>query len=320
MSDQLGEIIQVSVKKLWKHEQYDFTPWLAEDENISRLAEALGLELEVEGTEVAVGPYSADILAKDVGSNRYVVIENQYGKTDHDHLGKLITYASFLDAGSIVWIAEHFTEEHQKALDWMNDHTTEDLAFFAVSLELWQIDRSRPAVRFNVISRPNELVKQAAAKKGAAELSDAKKLQLEFWTAFRDQLLKKNVLKNAQTPRGQYWYDVSIGRSGVTLSNIANTQEGRIGVRLYISHNLADWLLPILEAEREAIEDEVGDPLFWNPNPDNRDKIVVLYRNTNLEDRDSWPENIDWLVERVDRFRKAFGPRVKQAKQPAVTA
>lgn len=317
MQGGLGEIVQVNVRNFWKHEQYDFTPWLASEENMDRLASAIGLELEVEGIEVAVGPYSADILAKDIGSNRYVVIENQFGKTNHDHLGKLITYASFLDAGAVVWIAEHFTEEHQKALAWLNDHTTEDLEFYAVAVELWQIDQSRPAVRFNVVSRPNELVKQAAATKTVGELSDARQTQLEFWTAFRDRLLSQGILKSAQTPRAQYWFDISIGKSGVFLSNIANTQEGRIGVRLYITHHLAGWLLPALENSKQEIESEIGEPILWNPNPDNRDKIVAIYRDANLEDRNSWPAHLDWMVSRVTRFRDAFGTRVKTIKPPS---
>ena len=229
-----GEIEKVDVRSAWAHEQHEFTPWLSEDENMARLSDAIGVDLEVEGIEVAVGPYSADILAKDIGSQRYVVIENQFGKTNHDHLGKLITYASFLDASTVIWIAEHFTEEHHKAIDWINDHTTEGVNFYAVELELWRIDQSRPAIRFNILSRPNELIRQAAATKTIAELSDTRRLQLEFWTAFRDRLLEKGVIKTAQTPRPQYWFDVAIGRSGVHIENIANTYDGRIGVRLYL--------------------------------------------------------------------------------------
>lgn len=312
-----GEIEKVDVRSAWAHEQHEFTPWLAEDENISRLSEAIGVDLEVEGIEVAVGPYSADILAKDIGSQRYVVIENQFGKTNHDHLGKLITYASFLDAGTVIWIAEHFTEEHHKAIDWINDHTIEDVAFYAVAIELWRIDNSRPAVRFSVLSRPNELVKQAAATKAMAELSDVRRLQLEFWTAFRDKLLERGVVKTAQTPRPQNWFVVAIGRSGVHISAIANTHEGRIGVMLYMSHKLADWLLPALEQEREQIEAEIGECLMWNPNPDKRDKIIALHHQANLADRASWPAYIEWMVDRVERLRKAFSPRVKRI-QPQV--
>ena len=159
---QLGKIEAVGARHVWADEAADFTPWLAEEKNIALLGEALGLELEVESTEVAVGPYSADILAKDTGTGRFVVIENQLAKTNHDHLGKAVTYASALDATAVVWIAPEFTEEHQKALEWLNDHTTEDLAFYAVLLEVWRIENSPPAVRFNVISRPAGAARKAA--------------------------------------------------------------------------------------------------------------------------------------------------------------
>src|SRR5690554_541925 len=138
----------------WNNEARDFTPWLSN--NISELNKALGLELEVENTEVAVGPYSADILAKDTGTGQYVVIENQLEKTNHDHLGKAITYASVLDASTIIWIATDFTEEHKKALDWLNDHTSDQISIFGVQVELWQIDNSNAALRFNIVSKPNQ--------------------------------------------------------------------------------------------------------------------------------------------------------------------
>lgn len=311
---EFGDIKKVDVKSIWQNEQYNFTPWLAEEENIAELAFALGLELEVENVEVAVGPYSADILARDVGTGRYVVIENQFGRTNHDHLGKLITYGSFLDVAAVVWLAEDFTEEHQKALDWLNDHTTEDLDFYGVALELWQIDGSRPAVRFNVVSRPNTIVKQATAAKATGQLSEARKLQLDFWTAFRECLLAKKVVSSAQTPRPQYWFDVALGRSHFVLSNIANTYENRIGMRVYMSNKVADAALEQLLPQKDEIEKELGEKLQWNPNPEKRDKIIALYRDVNLDDRKQWPEYCDWLVDRVAKFRKVFGPRIKSLR------
>ncbi|NQE53172.1 hypothetical protein C5S29_06230, partial [ANME-1 cluster archaeon GoMg3.2] len=125
----LGNLKKVNIRKKWPDETSDFTPWLAREENMEKLSLALGLELQVENIEVSVGPYSADILAKDVGSDRYVVIENQLRKTNHDHLGKLITYGSVLDASANVWITSEFTEEHKKALDWLNDHTSDEISF-----------------------------------------------------------------------------------------------------------------------------------------------------------------------------------------------
>jgi hypothetical protein len=121
MTIDLGQIKKVSIRDVWKHEEKDFTPWLATEVNISELAEELGLELQVEGTEVAVGPFWADVLAKDASGN-LVLIENQFGKTDHDHLGKVLTYAATLGAAAVIWIAEQFTDEHRKAIEWLNEH------------------------------------------------------------------------------------------------------------------------------------------------------------------------------------------------------
>src|SRR3989339_515114 len=123
MEQELGNLKKINIRKYFPSESSDFTPWLASEENIAKLGSSIGIELEVENTEVSVGPYSADILAKDIGTGKYVVIENQLEKTNHDHLGKAITYASVLDASAIIWIANEFTEEHKKALDWLNDHT-----------------------------------------------------------------------------------------------------------------------------------------------------------------------------------------------------
>ena len=119
MSEELGELHRVDLRIYWSNEAAEFTPWLASEENIAKLAEALGIDLEVESTEVAAGPYSADILARDTVTGDYVVIENQLGKTDHDHLGKAITYAAVLNASAVVWIAGQFTDEHKKSLDWL---------------------------------------------------------------------------------------------------------------------------------------------------------------------------------------------------------
>jgi hypothetical protein len=207
----LGKIQVVSLRSIWKNEAQDFTPWLAE--NIEELGVTLGLELEYEDKEVSVGPYSADILAKDAGTGKYVVIENQLEKTNHDHLGKCITYSAVLDASAVIWIASDFTEEHKKALDWLNDHTSEEIAFYGVKLELIRIDNSFPAVQFNIQSKPNEVVRQATKSKESGELSNAKKIQLQFWDYFREALIKTGKIRSLQTPRPQYWFDIALGKS-----------------------------------------------------------------------------------------------------------
>lgn len=311
MTIDLGEIRRLRVRDHWKHEEQEFTPWLAKEDNIDRLGKAIGIELQVEGIEVAVGPFSADVLAKDASGN-YVVIENQFGKTDHDHLGKILTYAATLGATVVIWIAEQFTDEHRKTIEWLNERVSDELSLYAIEIELWQIDQSRPGLRFNVLSEPTEISKQATALKVAGPLTDVKKLQLEFWSACRHELLKRKIVPTAMAPRPQYWFNVSLGRSNIHLSNIANTTDGKIGVRVYITNKVASAALPQLEVERSAIESEIGENLDWNPNPEAIDKVIKLERTADLSDREKWPEYVAWLVETVDKFKKAFGPRVKK--------
>lgn len=309
----LGDLKNVSLRKIWTNEAYDFTPWLAE--NLDKIGEAVGLELEFEAKEVSVGPYSADILAKDTGTDKFVVIENQLEKTDHDHLGKCITYGSVLDASAVIWIASKFTEEHKKALDWLNDHTSDELGFYGIKIELWQIDNSQPAVRFNVVSSPNSMVKQATQRKEQGELSDSRKRQLEFWTSFREELEKTGKIRSLQTARPQYWFDVALGKSGVHLSNTFNTDRNEISARVYIQNQQVDEWLPFFEQNKSIIETEIGHELIWNPNPDNRDKVIVLPRHFDLDNEIDWNTALEWLVEKTLKFKKVFSGLIKEKKQ-----
>ncbi len=269
--------------------------------------------MEVEDTEVSVGPYSADILARDTASGDFVVIENQLAKTNHDHLGKAITYGAALNAAAIVWIASDFSDEHKKALDWLNDNSTGDVAFFGVRLELWQVDESRPAVRFNVISRPAEIgLSLGTHTVSGKPITETKKLQGEFWSAFRAQLLERKVLTSARKPRPQYWYNIALGRTGIHLSVVANTSENWTGIRVYMRARYnAQAALDQLLAQRKEIEDEIGTELSWDASGGARDKTILLRRPADLRKRDSWPDYLDWLVNMTSKFRKAFMPRVR---------
>ena len=313
MALKLGLLKNLKLKSVWSHEEHDFTPWLAEESHLAALSEAIGMDLQLDRIEVPVGPYWADILAKDA-SGDYVVIENQFGKTNHDHLGKLLTYGATLGASAVVWIAEQFTDEHRKTVDWLNERTIDSLSLYAVQLEVLQIDDSPPAIRFNIISQPNQVVRAATAAKAAGALTEAQQMQLEFWTMFQKRLLEKKVIPSAQTARPQYWFDVALGRSNISLSNILDTYAGRIGVRVYISNRIADVALAQLEKDKDAIEKEIGQTLSWNPTPEKRDKIIGLYRKVDLSNREAWPEYCEWLVDTVAKFRKAFMPRVKALK------
>lgn len=282
--------------------------------NLEQIGEAIGLELELDSKEVSVGPFSADILAKDTGSDKFVVIENQLEKTNHDHLGKCITYASVLDASAVIWIASKFTDQHKKALDWLNDHTSDEIGFYGIKVELWQIDESQPAVRFNVVSEPNTAVRQATKRKEQGELSDTRKTQFEFWTAFREKLENTGKIRSLQTPRPQYWFDVALGKSGIHLSNTFNTDRNEIGVRVYIHNKKVEEWLPYFELKKEIIESKIGTELNWNPNPNNKDKVITLTKHFDLERKENWKEAIDWLSKNTVKFKATFSNIIKEKK------
>lgn len=311
MTKSLGSLDQVALRNIWPHEANDFTPWLAMEENMNKLGDALGLELETEEVECSVGPYSADIVARDA-TGQVVVIENQLEKTNHDHLGKCLTYASVLDASTVIWIASSFTDEHKKAFDWLNDKSGLDLSFFGVRLELWSIDGSNPAVRFNVVSAPADIVKRAHQKKLSAGVSETKQLQFRWWTAVRDALMTRGIVKSPQAANPRYWYNISLGRSGFGLSCTANVPQQKISVRLYLrAIKGGQQALDTLIEKRETIESEIGTALEWNPNPNARDKTVRLVHKADISDEASWPAHIDWMLDTIELFKAAFSGRVK---------
>ena len=148
----LGRFEPVALRDIWTSEAAEFTPWLARPENLSVLGETLGIDLELEAQERSVGPFRADILCKDIATDSWVLVENQLERTDHIHLGQLLTYASGLEAVTIVWIAAQFTDEHRSTLDWLNRITDARFRFFGLEVELWRIGDSLPAPRFSVIA------------------------------------------------------------------------------------------------------------------------------------------------------------------------
>src|SRR5438093_1744103 len=208
----LGRLQKVDLREAWTSESSDFTPWLAQEGNLKLLGETIGIELELASQEKEVGSFRADILCKDTATNNWVLIENQLERTDHLHLGQLLTYAAGLNAVTIVWIAERFTEEHRAALDWLNERTDKKINVFGLEIEPWRIGDSPVAPKFNIISQPNDwsrTVQQAAA---SGEVSEHKQLQQRFWTAFSDFMEAQGSFIRCTKPLPQHWMNLSFVR------------------------------------------------------------------------------------------------------------
>ncbi|HVB20562.1 MAG TPA: DUF4268 domain-containing protein [Ktedonobacteraceae bacterium] len=312
----LGRLEKVDLRSAWSSESSDFTPWLADQENLEILGKAIGLELELEAREKYVGPFRADILCKDTGSGNWVLVENQLEQTDHSHLGQLLTYAAGLQAVTIVWVAAKFTEEHRATLDWLNAVTEESITFFGLEIELWRIGNSAMAPKFNVVSKPNDwsrTVSEGARRLEAASYSEAQQIQLEFWTEFKRFLQEHQSTIHIGTPPPQNWMDFSIGRSNFSLQAFINIREKRIGIALALFGPNAKPHYYMLEKEKAAIENELGTPLEWAANPSKVMSYIYLHERTmNPLVREQWPQQHTWLWTKLEAFKKVFALRVRR--------
>lgn len=319
----LGKLERVELRDVWQHEACHFTPWLAEPANLEVLGQELGLDLELVGLEVSVGPYAADIVCKDSMNGSHVLIENQLEKTDHSHLGQILTYAAALEARTVVWVAARFTDEHRAAIDWLNEITLEEWQFFALEIELWRIGMSEPAPKFNVICRPNDwsrAVREEAAKVESSSPTQA--LQLRFWSAFRDYMVENG--QRGPKPSAQSWQSFSVGRTGFSVEGVVKRTEQQLAARLYIN---CDDLSPkrvfrYLEARKAEIHQGLGFPLEWNELPSKKGSVAIATRpNSPLDDETRWPEYQDWLAKTVSKMVGVFRPliaRLQEGDLPAM--
>lgn len=315
----LGRLQKVDLREAWASECSDFTPWLAQEENLKLLGETIGIDLELEAQEKEVGPFRADILCKDSATENWVLIENQLERTDHSHLGQLLTYAAGLEAVTVVWIAERFTEEHRATLDWLNERTDDKINLFGLEIELWRIADSPIAPKFNIISQPNDwsrTIQKAAA--GTAKVSELKQLQLRFWTAFKEHMESKGSFVRCQKPLPQHWANHAIGRSGIHLTSIisnwnseTNSRDPEMRAELYMHGDNAKQEFAALEKEKESIEKALGFPLTWW-NPENK-MMCRLYTRQNADflNEQLWPQQFEWLRQRLETMHRVFAPIVK---------
>jgi len=303
----IGKLKEVDVRDLWKHEQYDFSKWLAKDENIEYLNEILGLTLVAVDNEVYVGPYRCDLVAKDETSGITVIVENQLEGTNHDHLGKIITYASGLDAKVIVWIVKEAKEEHRAAIEWLNNNTSTDINFFLIEIHAYKIGDSDPAPKFEVVEKPNDFVKRSKTKdREDGEMNKSQAARLYFWEEFNKVVAQRGKPFNIRKATTDHWYDVAVGSSDAHISITLVNKFGNIVVELYISNNKA--LFDKLKAQKDSIESDLGFALDWDRLGEQKKASRIKYYIDGLdfEKQDNYPELMNTTIDIAVKMRDVF--------------
>jgi len=313
----LGRISSVDLREVWTSEDKHLTPWLAQAENLELLGEALGIDLQLEAQEKDVGPFRADLLCKNTAEeDSWVVIENQIERTDHKHLGQLLTYASGLHAKTIVWISSQISEEHRAAIDWLNRIANRSVRFFGIEIELWKIGDSLAAPRFNVVCKPNEwesTVDDAKDAIGAGEGNRSQKLRIRYWTAFRDYLREHHSTLRPQKPSRDHWYSFGIGTSRAHTAALLITRDNKIAVELAMNADDAKEVFRELYEQKDAVEKTIGGPLDWREMPNKKASRIVVFNSADGYKEDTWPEQFAWLREKLEAFDRVFRPLLARA-------
>ncbi|MDE2785760.1 MAG: DUF4268 domain-containing protein [Chloroflexota bacterium] len=318
----LGEIQRVEdLREIWPHEAQDFTPWLAE--NLDKLGDALGLDLELQSIEAAVGAFALDVLAYAPGSNRTVIIENQLEVTNHDHLGKLLTYAAGYDAYAVVWLTREFREEHRAALDWLNQRTGDDTQFFGVVVEAWRIDDSRPAPHFRMVAMPNDWQKRASStgqvNRDDGRVTESGEGYRDFFQSLLDTLRDEHRFTTARRPishqgRYQNWYGFASGFRGIIYR--AAFPRNKASVELYIDFPDGEAnarLLDRLKEREEQIEAALEASLEWDSRENRRFVSVAVTRGGTISDASETIEEVhDWMVRYLLAFKRVFTPHLQE--------
>ncbi|WP_456272417.1 DUF4268 domain-containing protein [Bacillus sp. AK031] len=309
METVLGNLQVIDAREVWKHEERDFTPWLAQ--NVEAISQVIGIPIEIEQTEKRVGNYKLDILGKVENTDKVVVIENQLEESDHKHLGQLITYASGLDAAIIIWVTPSVREEHRSAIEWLNDITGEEVSFFLLKPEVIRIDASRPAVRFHLESGPSEFIRDI---KEVVKNEEAPRhiFRKDFWKELLDYFERQGdtSLKNRR-PNKDSWLPFSVGKSGVVV-NACLAQNSKLRIELYLQHSSLEINNENFNTLRENqheieslfnIEDVIFDSM--DGSKASRIKIERDYDvNRSKEDKDYRETDLfPWIYQNVELLR-----------------
>lgn len=299
----LGTLKKITdLRSIWPHEALNFTPWVAE--NVDLLADAVGLDITVDETESSVGDFNVDIYASETGTDRKIIIENQLEDTDHDHLGKLITYASGKGADVVIWVVKHAREEHKAAVEWLNNHTDDKIGFFLCEIKLFQIGDSQIAPAFTVVERPNDWTKEI---RKTASANSTQQQRLEYWQAFNDYAFSDanfSRIFNKRKPTTDHWMDFSIGSSACHIAVSQIQKRKAADVELYINDDKE--LFKSLFAHKDEIEKNMEMELEWKELPERKASRILIEKTVDLDDRATWPEQFDYIMDTCIKMKRAF--------------
>ena len=300
----------MSTIKLGRLEQYDFSNWLAKDDNIELLDEVLGLTLIDIEKEVFVGSYRCNLVASDETTGQKVIIENQLEASNHDHLGKIVTYASGLDANVIVWIVKEAREEHRSAVEWLNNNTNKNINFFLIEIHAYKIGDSLYAPKFEVVEKPNDFIKNAKIQIGSGELNKSQSERLVFWTRFNEVLVERGKPFNVRKATTDHWYDVAIGISAAHVAITLVNKEGCVGIELYINDDKD--LFDSLYGCKSQIEAELGLQLDWQRLDEKKaSRIRYHLSGLNFDDHSNYDALMNDIIDKVILFVMVFRKYVK---------
>ena len=314
MCENLKQLTPVDLSEVWETEPQHFTPWLAKEENLTLLGEALGMELELDAQEINVGGFRADLRCKNTVDDSWVIIENQLEATDHRHVGQLLTYAAGLDAHTVIWIAKTFRQEYRAMLDWQNRITDERYRFFGIEVKVWQIEDSARAVQFDVVSSPNDWVSGVNRNTLNAtnrELSETRQQLKRYWTSLRGYIDDNGKPINFGTPGTRAFHQFGIGKEGFKLMAWLLRSTRRIGIRFVMQGNNAEAHFRLLEEQKEEIHKEYGETLEWNELEGYQSCRISLYKeDTDPLDENNWPNQSEWFTTHLECFNQVFQTRI----------
>lgn len=309
---QMGKLEKVDIRTAWKHEATDFSAWLVRPENLQLLADQIGIEIEALGTEVGVGRFRIDILAKEPSTDHRIIIENQLEIGNHDHLGKIITYAAGFDAKYLIWIVKDVLPEHLKAIEWLNEHLDDEISCFLVRIEVWRIGDSQLAPKFEIVGMKNDwaaIVKKTAS---STELSPTSIKHMDFWQYLCDYIRERDPNFKLRTPGPRRYFNFSIGNSIADVVLTVAPQKSTFMCQLYIPRDKE--FLSYLKDQEDSIKEDLGMDFGWFE----ANVASGIYTEISVNDvfdatkRDEFAE---WCYQTVLRYKKVFVPYIERYHQ-----